>query len=63
MSELAAYELKGRIATITMDDGKVNAFSIPMLRAAHTAFDQAERDRYPNAAAQRDDENAAQNDR
>src|SRR5664280_396698 len=45
MSELAAYELKGRIATITMDDGKVNAFSIPMLRAAHTAFDQAERDR------------------
>src|ERR1039458_710619 len=45
MSELATYELTGRIATITMDDGKVNAFSIPMLRATHTAFDQAERDR------------------
>jgi enoyl-CoA hydratase/carnithine racemase len=34
MSELATYELEGRIATITMDDGKVNAFSIDMLRAA-----------------------------
>jgi enoyl-CoA hydratase len=28
-----------------MEDGKVNAFSIPMLRALHAAFDQAERDR------------------
>jgi enoyl-CoA hydratase len=27
-----------------MDDGKVNAFSIPMLKAVHAAFDQAERD-------------------
>jgi enoyl-CoA hydratase len=27
-----------------MDDGKVNVFSIPMLRALHEAFDQAERD-------------------
>jgi len=44
MTELATYELDGRIATITMDDGKVNAFSIPMLQAVHTAFDQAERD-------------------
>jgi enoyl-CoA hydratase len=44
MSELATYELDGRIATITMDDGKVNAFSIPMLQAVHGAFDQAERD-------------------
>jgi enoyl-CoA hydratase len=44
MSELASYELDGRIATITMDDGKVNAFSIPMLQAVHAAFDQAERD-------------------
>lgn len=45
MAGLATYELEGRIATITMDDGKVNAFSIPMLRAIHAAFDQAERDR------------------
>jgi enoyl-CoA hydratase len=44
MSELARYELDGRIATITMDDGKVNALSIPMLRALHAAFDQAEHD-------------------
>jgi enoyl-CoA hydratase len=44
MAELATYELDDRIATITMDDGKVNAFSIPMLKAVHTAFDQAERD-------------------
>jgi enoyl-CoA hydratase len=44
MTELASYELEGSIATITMDDGKVNAFSIPMLKALHTAFDRAERD-------------------
>ncbi|MGO9910597.1 MAG: crotonase/enoyl-CoA hydratase family protein [Acidimicrobiales bacterium] len=42
--ELVTYELEGRIATITMDDGKVNVFSIPMLRAVHRAFDQAARD-------------------
>jgi len=45
MSDLVSYELDGRIATITMDDGKVNAFSIPMLRALHAAFDRAEHDR------------------
>ena len=44
MAELASYELEGEIATITMDDGKVNVFSIPMLRSLHQAFDQAERD-------------------
>jgi enoyl-CoA hydratase len=44
MAELASYELEGSIATITMDDGKVNAFSIPMLKALHTALDRAERD-------------------
>ncbi len=33
MTELATYELRERIATITIDDGKVNAFSIPMLKA------------------------------
>lgn len=44
MEELATYEIEGRIATITMDDGKVNAFSIPMLKAIHAAFDQAEQD-------------------
>jgi enoyl-CoA hydratase len=44
MGELATYERDGRIATIRMDDGKVNAFSVPMLRAIHAAFDEAERD-------------------
>jgi enoyl-CoA hydratase len=44
MSELVRYELDGRIATITIDDGKVNALSIPMLRSIHAAFDRAEQD-------------------
>ncbi len=44
MTELATYAHKGPIATITMDDGKVNVFSIAMLGAIHSAFDQAERD-------------------
>jgi enoyl-CoA hydratase len=44
MTELVTYERDERIATIVMDDGKVNAFSIPMLKAVHAAFDQAERD-------------------
>jgi enoyl-CoA hydratase len=44
MSELARYELDERIATITMDDGKVNALSISMLQAVHAAFDRAEQD-------------------
>ena len=39
-----AYALEGPIATITMDDGKVNALSIAMLGALHEAFDRAERD-------------------
>jgi enoyl-CoA hydratase len=44
MTELVTYELDNHIATIAMDDGKVNAFSIPMLKALHAALDQAERD-------------------
>lgn len=44
MSKLASYELDDGIATITIDDGKVNAFSIEMLRAVHDAVDRAERD-------------------
>jgi enoyl-CoA hydratase len=44
MSEPAVYELEDGVATITMDDGKVNVFSIPMLRAVHAAFDRAEHD-------------------
>jgi enoyl-CoA hydratase len=44
MTELATYELDGRIAQIAIDDGKVNAFSVAMLRALHSALDRAERD-------------------
>jgi enoyl-CoA hydratase len=44
MSEPATYELDGGVATITMDDGKVNALSPTMLRAVHAGFDQAEQD-------------------
>ncbi|MGO9196403.1 MAG: crotonase/enoyl-CoA hydratase family protein [Acidimicrobiales bacterium] len=44
MTGLVNYELDGRIATITMDDGKVNVFSIPMLQEIHAAFDRAEHD-------------------
>jgi enoyl-CoA hydratase len=44
MDEYAHYELDGRIATVTIDDGKVNAFSIGMLKALHEALDRAERD-------------------
>jgi enoyl-CoA hydratase len=45
VAELATYALQGPVATITIDDEKVNAFSIPMLRAIHAALDRAEYDR------------------
>lgn len=44
MANLTSYSLDGRIATIELDDGKVNAFSIPMLKEIHAAFDRAEED-------------------
>ncbi len=44
MADLVTYERTDRVSTVTMDDGKVNVFSIPMLRALHEAFDQAEQD-------------------
>ena len=44
MSELVQYELDGAIATITIDDGKLNVFSIAMLNALHGALDRAEHD-------------------
>ncbi len=45
MTDLLTYEHEGRIARITLDDGKVNALSIAMLRELHAALDQAEADR------------------
>jgi enoyl-CoA hydratase len=44
MTNPTKYELDGRIATITVDDGKVNALSIATLEAIHAALDSAERD-------------------
>jgi enoyl-CoA hydratase len=44
MTDLLTYELDERIARVTLDDGKVNALSIPMLRELHAALDQAEAD-------------------
>ena len=39
---MVTYELDGRVAKITMDDGKANALAIPMLKEVHSAFDRAE---------------------
>jgi enoyl-CoA hydratase len=44
MTDTVTYARTDLVSTIAMDDGKVNVFSIPMLRALHEAFDQAERD-------------------
>jgi enoyl-CoA hydratase len=44
VSQLATYQRDGQSATITIDDGKVNVFSIPMLKALHVTLDQAEQD-------------------
>jgi len=44
MANLVGYDLDGRIATITLDDGKVNALSIPMLTEVHAALDRAAQD-------------------
>jgi enoyl-CoA hydratase len=44
MADLLTYSRDDRIAAITLDDGKVNALSIPMLRELHAALDQAEAD-------------------
>jgi enoyl-CoA hydratase len=45
MVDLLTYSRDDRVASITLDDGKVNALSIPMLREMHAALDQAEADR------------------
>jgi enoyl-CoA hydratase len=42
MNNLTTYDHSDGIATIRMDDGKVNALGIPMLRELHAAFDRAE---------------------
>jgi enoyl-CoA hydratase/carnithine racemase len=44
MTEIVTYKSTDQVSTITMDDGKVNVFSLPMLSALHEAFNQGERD-------------------
>lgn len=44
MSDLVTYSLADGIATITMDDGKVNVMSTAMSRAIGDALDRAEAD-------------------
>lgn len=44
MTELTRYEHRDGIATITLDDGKVNALSITMLEQLAQRLDQAEAD-------------------
>jgi enoyl-CoA hydratase/carnithine racemase len=45
MGTLVSYQLEGSIATITMDDGKVNALSLQMLTELNAALDRATADR------------------
>jgi enoyl-CoA hydratase len=45
MGTLVSYEVEDAIATITMDDGKVNAMSRGMLAEINAALDRAEADR------------------
>lgn len=44
MPDRIAYRLDGGVATVTMNDGKVNVMSIAMMRDLAAAFRQAERD-------------------
>src|SRR5437868_7098332 len=45
MTAFVSYQLEGQIATVTMDDGKVNAMSLQMLAELHGALDRAVADR------------------
>lgn len=45
MTEILRYECSESIATITMDDGKVNCVSLAMLAELNRALDQAEADK------------------
>jgi enoyl-CoA hydratase len=45
MTNAVTYELSESVATITMDDGKVNSLSPGMLAELSAAFDRAEADR------------------
>ena len=42
--QLVTYERDGDVGIVTMDDGKANVISIPMVGALNEALDEAERD-------------------
>jgi enoyl-CoA hydratase len=44
MNDLVSYQLEDGIATLTLDNGKVNAVSPDVIAAFHTALDRAEAD-------------------
>jgi len=44
MSSMVGYELNDSVATITMDDGKVNALGLEMQAEINQALDRAEKD-------------------
>jgi enoyl-CoA hydratase len=44
MENLVTYQLSDAVATITMDDGKVNALTTPIFDELHSALDRAETD-------------------
>ena len=44
MTDVVTYQLNDSIATITMDDGKVNALSLQMFAELNAAFDRANSD-------------------
>jgi len=44
MTELVAYHLEGGIATLTLNNGKVNAFSHELIAQFNTALDRAQAD-------------------
>lgn len=45
MSQLVSYQLDDGIATLTLNNGKVNAFSPALITDFNTALDQAEQDK------------------
>src|SRR2546422_556992 len=45
MTETIVYAVDGNVARITLDDGKVNAMSLPFFEALGAALDRAEREK------------------
>lgn len=54
MDSIVSYRLDGPVATIVMDDGKVNAISTRMIGEVNAALDRAEADRAVVVLAGRD---------